>query len=222
MMKKVYFLAFLGLFFVSILRGQEYELLTPKLILKGNLLSVFDPFCPAIGGGIEYRISDRKSFEHEVGYIYASPNKIAEGLTGARLRTAFRYYSKDDIGKATFIGFQGTYQILAGELSSFVSRENKKYQQFLQYGNDFRTIDLNVIVGRTFYLGNSERFYIDTYFGFGSSWTTFRYKNLPSDAAIPSLPAWFADSEPLRSPTEIYTQRRGSLFWSLKLAYVLR
>ncbi len=221
-MKKVYFLSVLGLFFAQILRGQDTsDFVAPKFILKGNLLSILDPFSPTIGGGVEYRVLNRTYLEHEVGFVYASPTKIAEGLTGARLRTAFRYYSRNDIGKSGFVGAQATYQILTGELDRFISRDSAKYQQFLRYGNDFRTLDLNLIFGQTFYFGRSERFYIDTYFGLGVSWTTYKYKNLPSDAEIPSLPAWFANPVTLK-PTDVYTQSRSSFFWSIKLAYILK
>jgi hypothetical protein len=179
-------LSILLLLFAQLAQSQDTSAFQPsKVVLYLNLSAFIDLSNPTAAIGINYAIKPKHRIEHETGYIYESPLNVQKGFSGWRLRSSYQYCLPVGLKDYAYVGIQGTYKILSGDIENFVWRDNRTYQQNIRFNANLRTVGFNSLIG---FAGVSKRITYDFQIGLGSRWTTFNYKDLPADAEAPSFP----------------------------------
>lgn len=188
MKKKITFIFTLILFCGNIVIGQDSlsrEVIPfPKMIFTFSPLNTINLRVPAAQFGVEYRIANQLSLQHEFGYLLPYKNNGSQFLKkkGFRFRNELRWYHNgmDEKRQKDYFGLQFRYWKFTSPMTSFFFREGGQYQQRINF-----KVKQSAIGGGISYGSNvisHKKFVLDFGFSAGFIQLKNRPEGIPEDA----------------------------------------
>jgi hypothetical protein len=177
-------------------KGEDQTKSAPlERIVKVSPMAALDPFSSTLAAYFEHQLFSRKkwiSLEHEVGYTFNVSGLTTEAL-GYRVRSSYRrYFTKKWKERGNnYMSLSLMHRQFFDKGSDFLWRDERHYQQNLDYKLRISQQSLTFNIGTTRYFGNKDRFNLDASIGLGLRRSRVLFMNLPTDALTPSIPDIF-------------------------------
>jgi hypothetical protein len=190
----------------------------PKYIVKFAPFSVLDPSYQSLQMAFEYRLHQRLSLQHEVGFIFGQ-SVFEEDITkaGVKIRNEVRFYP----------GTNNNLFYIAPEMLLIVARINNKSGTYWTNANPDQSVDFSydiskVVYGNHFKIGlqpTTKKVVFDFYFGLGIRHKTVK---LASQDPIPAGANVFYESNDEFNPDRFGKRYAPSMAAGFKIGYIIK
>lgn len=207
---------------MNIVRGQDSLQIEPKpfpkLILTFSPLNLVNFRVPAAQLGVEYRIANKLSLQHEVGYIFRKDKRMGRlsNKQGFRTRHELRYYfdGMDNPKENSYWGLQFRYWKFSSPLENNFFREGGQYQQRISINVDQSAIGGGISYGDN--IVNKKKFVFDVGGSVGFIYLKNNPDKIPDDAEL--IDDSFSFS---RDHSSFYDSTQPYLLATLKIGFAL-